>query len=329
MSSNKRDPCKASTKFLGFLAFNGVFSTAIAVSLTLLVGAYHYPKEIGLLVLFPYYTYVLLLSSTSTSDGASWRSFSKNFPPFRYMREYLSLTLVADEELAKADAKKDAQFVFAVFPHGSNADFRVLMDGMLDSVLPGSAERTKTLAASVLFRIPLVREFALWTGCVDARRSVAESLLRRGRSIMVMPGGQAEQIRTVFGREIVYLNQRKGFIKIAIKHPGVQVVPVYAFGASDYYQTSSAYFQARLWLVKNLGISIPLAWGLWGSLVCPHPVPTTIVFGKPLSFTSKEPGHPTNEELDAAHDTFCNALVELFDRNKERLGYGDRKLEIL
>ena len=47
------------------------------------------------------------------------------------------------------------------------------------------------LSASVLFHIPLVRELALWTRCVDARKAVALRALQRRRSLMVIPGGAA------------------------------------------------------------------------------------------------------------------------------------------
>ena len=33
------------------------------------------------------------------------------------------------------------------------------------------------LAASICFRVPLYRDYMLWSGCVDARRSVAQKVI--------------------------------------------------------------------------------------------------------------------------------------------------------
>eukprot|EP00957_Ditylum_brightwellii_P108809 8300098-Ditylum_brightwellii.AAC.1 len=91
------------------------------------------------------------------------------------------------------------------------------MEGILHSILPNIASKTRTLAASILFRLPLVRELSLWTGCIDARRNVAEHALDGGHSLVIIPGGEAEQIRTTHGKEIVYLSKRKGFVKLAMR----------------------------------------------------------------------------------------------------------------
>jgi hypothetical protein len=182
---------------------------------------------------------------------------------------------------------------FAVF-HTFNADYRLLMEGMLYETLPHLAPNIRTLAATVLFRLPLVREFALWTGCIDASRAVASKALRAGRSILVLPGGEAEQIRTVHGKEKLYLNKRKGFIKIALRN-GVPIVPVYVFGASDYYHTWFVGYGLRLWIMKKLGICITLAFGLYGSTVCPIPVETTIVLAT-IGFYRHVAGAPSTRK---------------------------------
>jgi 2-acylglycerol O-acyltransferase 2 len=260
-------------------------------------------------------------------EGSRWRYFSEHFFFFQLMREYFQLNFQLPKALQEAEKAPDAQFMFAVFPHGTASDYRIMMDGMLHKIFPNISEKIRVLAASVLFRIPVAREMATWTGCVDARRSVAENILSRGYSMVVLPGGEAEQIRTVYQKEYIYLKSRKGFIKLAMRK-GVPVVPVYVFGASDYYYTSKTFLAPRLWLQKKLGVCIPLATGLWGSIFVPLPVKTTIVFGEPLNFKMKEKGLPTNDELDLAHGEFCEALRHLFDSHKLELGYGDRELEM-
>jgi 2-acylglycerol O-acyltransferase 2 len=342
MIDTKGSSSSSTPVVLGFLCTCGVMLSAVSLSLSMLVGTFLYPHIIGLGAVLPYYTYTLFLDRKEVKDGAPWPLFSQHFFTSPILRRFLKMKIVASDELLAADAKatKDdensenkskqlpPQFVFGVFPHGSNADYRILMDGMLYDTFPKLAPNIRTLAATVLFRIPLIREFALWTSCIDASRAVADRALTAGRSILVMPGGEAEQIRTVYAREKVYLQRRKGFIKIALRH-GVPVVPVYVFGVSDYYHTSSFCYGLRLWLVKNMGICIPLAFGLYGSMMCPLAVETTIVFGKPLHFTVKEVGAPSDKEVADAHQQFCDALRELFDEHKKSLGYGDRQLEIM
>lgn len=293
---------------LGFLVvfFNGL----------LLVGTFTHPRTIGLAFTLPYLTYTLF-TKVELKRGASWPWFSQNFVIFTTLRRALQLEFV--------DFPKDAtenQYLYACHPHGVYSDYRALIDGMFCD----RGVHQKTLAATVLFRMPFIREVALWTGCIDARRSVAEKTLQRGESLLVLPGGEAEQIRTTYGREIVYLKKRKGFVKLAIRQ-GVPLVPMYVFGVSDYYYTSDLLIGPRMWLQKNLQVCLTVHAGLGGSPFCPLMKRTTVVFGEPLKLEKCD--SPTPEQLDKAHAAFMEAITKLFDKHKDRLGYGDRKLEIV
>jgi len=316
---------------LSYVCFTGMFLITISISVLILVGLFYYPYTVLPFIVIPYYTNALFLSKCELqAAGNRWKYFSESFFIFKMLRNYLQLEFkVCSSKLKEAEKKADAKFIFAVFPHGTACDYRVLMDGMMHTVFPNiGSEKIRTLAASVLFRIPLVREMSLWTGCVDARRSVAEKIVDNGYSMLVLPGGEAEQIRTTYRKERIYLKSRKGFVKLAMRK-GVPVVPTYVFGVNDYYCTSDTLFAPRMWLQKKIGICIPFAWGQWSSIFVPLPVKTTIVFGDPITFKIKEHGSPTNEELNLAHEEFCKALRHLFDSQKASLGYGDRELEIL
>lgn len=312
---------------LFYYVCSSVFLFIIGVNLLLFGGLFYDPYTVGVYFALPYYTYTLVIARSELKEGSRWRRFSEHFFFFKIMRRYFHLNFRLSETLQKAETVPGAQFMFAVFPHGTASDYRIMMDGMLHTVLPNISEKIRVLAATVLFRIPVARELAMWTGCVDARRSVAENILQKGYSMIVLPGGEAEQIRTVYQKEHIYLNSRKGFVKLAMRK-GTPVVPVYVFGASDYYYTSKTFFGPRLWLQRKLGVCIPLAAGLWGSIFVPLPVKTTIVMGEPIDFKMQEKGAPTKDELETAHKEFCTALLRLFDSHKRDLGYGDRELEI-
>ena len=270
-------------------------------------------------------------------DGLPWRNFSeKYYFPGKVMRSYLNLQIAKPPpSFIQAEAQPNAQFILACFPHGCGSEFRILMDGVIQNVMPnivGKQNKLRTLAASILFLIPCIREIALWTGCIDANRKTASNALDKGRSLLILPGGEAEQIGTTYGHERIYLQSRKGFIKLAMRKQ-VPVVPVYVFGSSDLFYTSTVLATPRKWIQKKFGICLPLCFGLGGSL-CPLPKTITIVFGDPLLFPMKDHHNtndegPTEEELTKAHTQFCTALITLFDLHKERVGYGDRTLELL
>lgn len=259
--------------------------------------------------------------------GSPWRRFSEHFPPFHAMRSHLDLGFgPLPKELIEAEKREGAQFIFAAFPHGCGSEFRILIEGMMHNVLPNVHRKLRALAATILFCIPFIREIALWTGCVDASRKVAERNLDRGNSLIVLPGGEAEQLNTEYGREKVYIRSRKGFIKLSMRKR-VPVVPVYVFGSSDLFYTSKFLYRPRYWLMKRLGVCIPLCRGLMGSPVCPLKKKVTVVFGAPLRFEIR--GHsPTDKELDAAHEKFTIELRRLFDEHKATCGNGDREIEI-
>lgn len=323
---------------LAFFVSNGLYLIIIFFNFCLLFGSSFitFSTQIGTraLALLFYASIQVLLPlggfKCHLKDGSPWRSFSEQFfAPGRVLRSYLKLKFGdLPKNFVEAEAKPDAQFILAAFPHGCGSDFRILMEGCIQNIMPNIVKKNnlRTLAASVLFMIPLVREISLWTGCIDANRKTAEKALDRGRSLIIIPGGEAEQLLTTYGKEQVFLKSRKGFIKLAMRKK-VPVVPIYVFGSSDMVYTSSFLYGPRKWLMKTFGVCIPLGFGVLGTF-CPLPKAITIVFGSPLTFEMKG-RDPTDVELNKAHETFCNELKCLFDSHKESLGYGDRELILM
>jgi hypothetical protein len=141
-----------------------------------------------------------------------------------------------DDDAAKLPSNK--QYVIAVHPHGIHctplglfstvgSSFDVQFPGLVGCKLTG-------LAATVMFKIPLVRELFLNMGYVDASRSVASQVLEEGRSLYVCTGGEEESMYTTPGKDTVVLKRRKGFVRLALSY-GADLVPVFGVGNNDLY----------------------------------------------------------------------------------------------
>ena len=210
------------------------------------------------------------------TDGRPWISFM-NFFVISWFRDYAPMSLYIHKTL---HGRPPFQCIVAMHPHGVYADWRLLFDGLIHTHLP-FLHNWRVLAAGVLFKFPFVRDIALWSHCVDAGRATAEHNLRLGRTLMLVPGGEAEQLRTARGRDgPLVLRRRTGFVRLALRH-GVPVIPAYIFGCSDLYRTSAAALRLREWLVAALRVCVPLAWGA-GSPVVPLRAPLRVVLGEPF-----------------------------------------------
>jgi len=281
---------------------------------------------------------LICLYAITLFDGAekdskrkrAWPLFGRRFWLFKFMRGYFPQVLHVPKDFpaSKAPAEKgeSQQYFFAVHPHGCMSEFRMLMDGQFLDQLPGlEGKQVCWLAASILFRLPICRELCLWSGCCDAGRATAEKMLKAGLSVGVIPGGEHEQMLTTYGKEIIYIKKRLGFVKLALRF-GVPLVPCYVFGVSDSYHTSEFLIDLRMALVKSLGIAIPFCWGAFGLPLAPFQTPVNIVMGQPIPV--EKVAEPTNEQVVAAHAQYVEALQKVFDENKARFGYGERSLQL-
>ncbi|KAK6154057.1 hypothetical protein DH2020_013696 [Rehmannia glutinosa] len=110
--------------------------------------------------------------------------------------------------------------------------------------------------------------------------------------------------------EIAYLQKRRGFVRIAME-TGKPLVPVFCFGQHS---------------CPSFGLVIALSrWSQSSPLPFKHPM--HVVVGRPI-VVKKNP-QPTAEEVAEVHAQFLEALQDLFERHKARVGYADLQLRIL
>ena len=306
--------------------WNLVYPLFFGSPLFLLVYAVRLDWRYGAVLTVVYLVVTKLLLRPDLKDGAGWEFFSKHDWGIRALRAYIQLRLHVPDALIAKPASEPV--VLAIHPHGFASDFRIATDALLYAALPGRT--VLCLSASVLFALPFVRQLCLWTRCIDASKPVAARALKKGHSLLVIPGGEAEQMRTRPGVEDVFLAKRFGFVKLAMQQ-GAALVPCYAFGVVDLYDATEKQIATNskgfLWrLSKNYGVAMPRFQGVFGYL--PKRVPNDLVFGEPFSPPCKEKGAPTDAEVAAGHAAYIAALRKLFNDNKDRFGFGDRELVV-
>lgn len=321
------------------------FKSALSLSLTSMIGFVVMPVAIIIsFVLMPwisvplliaYYTRVYFNRTVQIGLGAPWPWLREHYWAMDSLRRFFRFKVHLPEELSNPDKMEDnAQFVLCCHPHGVNSEFRVLLDGLLvgeNRLLP-KVKEWRALAASVLFTLPLVRELVLWSGCIDAGRESANKCLDAGYSLIIVPGGEHEQMLTRYGHESVYLKKRKGFVRLALKHK-TGLIPAYVFGCVDTFRTYTFLSGLRMWLMKNYYVAIPLFAGEYYLPGAAFKVPLNVVFGPPIVMPEMpelaEGEMPDPALVDKVHAQYIVALKKVFDDNKAKFGCADRELEIL
>eukprot|EP01134_Creolimax_fragrantissima_P004439 CFRG4439T1 len=237
----------------------------------------------------------------------------KHFWLWKVVKDRLNLKLIVEEKL-----NPEQQYIIGVHPHG------ILPWGgavNLRSNLTGADERigltsSHMLAASMCFYVPLYRDLLLAGGAIDAARYNAANALSRGHSLMLVPGGATEALYSVPRTNTVYLQNRHGFIKLALE-TGAHLVPVYSFNEVDAYGVISDDHKIVMWAKKKFqkifGISLPLI-----TNIIPRKCEITTVVGKPIKVDKVE--SPTNEQVKATLDVYIKELTRVFDSHREVCG---------
>mmetsp|Transcript_21256 Transcript_21256/g.45422 ORF Transcript_21256/g.45422 Transcript_21256/m.45422 type:complete len:377 (+) Transcript_21256:42-1172(+) len=257
-------------------------------------------------------------------EGADYRSSNSAvakaaFDFWDSAHDYLQMTIVPWDE--SAQLPPDRQYIFACHPHGIHCTPLALFhckDSPFDKRFPGICEnKLSGLAASVLFKLPGVREFFLFCPYIDASRSVAEAALKANRSLFVCTGSGEESLLTRQGEDILVLSKRKGFIRLALAY-GCDIVPVFGVGNSDLFATYSVAIGIRMWLQKRLHISIPIFHGRYLTPL-PYRFPVRVLIGEPLSVPEpKVRGKmPDDAVVEEYLKTYIERLKELHKNHTE------------
>ncbi len=173
------------------------------------------------------------------------------------------------------------------------------------------------------YAIPIWRDFLTSMGAVLGTRENCASLMRRGESIVVFPGGAREVYKTRGQKYKLLWKERYGFARLALEH-GCTVVPFASVGVEDAYDIvvdrndykDTALGRLASWLGVRDDAFPPLALGIGPTLI---PRPVRIYFRiqppiRPAELGSQSRSKAAVEELQRrTHDSIERAIAELRD----------------
>ena len=242
------------------------------------------------------------------------------------------LTVANNNNNNNSSSKNSTSFVFGVHPHGIHCFPLALLaspDTPFDTQFPGLVSGSKAtaasphpltgLAASIMFKIPVVREFFLAFGYIDASRKVADSALASGRSIFVVTGGEEESMysnKTASGgkEDILVLKNRKGFVRLALRH-GAALVPIYGINNNDTFKTYTFAMGLRQWIQKTFKIALPIFHGRYLTPL-PYQVPIKTIVGEPIPTPKPrvEGEKPDEKLVDEYHQKYIAAIKDMHSK---------------
>eukprot|EP00929_Paragymnodinium_shiwhaense_P008179 TRINITY_DN112123_c0_g1_i1.p1 TRINITY_DN112123_c0_g1~~TRINITY_DN112123_c0_g1_i1.p1 ORF type:complete len:410 (+),score=88.58 TRINITY_DN112123_c0_g1_i1:80-1309(+) len=296
----------------------------------------------------------------TSRDDSGFSVAVQKWGVWRWLREWLfpgSRMILAEEwksltkEQVRAWHATEEPVLIPMHPHGILPMGGIIngltwASGGIQAVTPSGAEIEKPASpgkglhqsfftnmqlrcavASGVFLPPFFFEAYRGLGAVECTKPFIVNLLRRGRAVALYPGGATESRFATPGRYVVYVKNRKGFVRVALEER-VHLMPLYTFGDEAIIPQP---WNCPEWFCK-LQDMVKAATGLLAPPLATGPpkrIPLTTLVGVPIDLSDlwvKEVGDKASDEaVDKAHARYMEYLQKMFDANKKFVPGGHEK----
>jgi len=157
------------------------------------------------------------------------------------------------------------------------------------------------------------------------RRDLSKTMKSGESPLLLVPGGFHEATLVCPVHERVFLRNRRGFVKYALRY-GYDLVPCYTIGESDLMANPQGGWGWRFFL-NSLSLPAVLPWGYSFMPLLPfRGVQLVTVVGPPLSMPHIP--NPTDADVAKHHQRYVDALLKLYERAAVGSASSSRPLEI-
>ncbi|NXT64740.1 DGAT2 acyltransferase, partial [Chaetops frenatus] len=164
---------------------------------------------------------------------------------WKHFRDYFPVKLVKTHDLSPSH-----NYIIGSHPHGilcvgAFCNFITGSTGF-EELFPGIRSFLTTLAGN--FRLPVFREYLMSGGLFPVTRRAIGYLLSQkgtGNAVAIVIGGAAESLSCRPGVTTLILKNRKGFVRMALRH-GAFLVPSFSFGENDLFR--QVVFEEGSWM---------------------------------------------------------------------------------
>ncbi|KAG8819773.1 diacylglycerol O-acyltransferase 1 [Serendipita sp. 411] len=241
------------------------------------------------------------------------------------------------------DLPPDRPYLFGYHPHGIIGMWEVLRhvvygadisnrgaiatfgtDGTRFSQhFPGITPHLMTLSAN--FRLPFYRDLLMALGICSVSKRSCNYILGKGagNAICIVIGGAAESLSAHPGTADLTLQNRMGFIKVAMQH-GASLVPVFSFGENDIYEQMPNEKGTTLYSLQKhfqavFGFTLPMFHGRgilnYNFGLMPYRRTIVSVFGRPIDVQKVE--RPSIEEVLKVHAQYIEEVKRIWEKYKD------------
>ncbi|XP_023650591.1 2-acylglycerol O-acyltransferase 2-A [Paramormyrops kingsleyae] len=273
----------------------------------------------------------LYLDRDTPIRGGRRSRWVRSWAMWTYFKDYFPISLIKTVDL---DPKRN--YLFGFHPHGvlvagGFGNFCTEASGFA-TLFPGLTPYL--LLLPFWFRVPFFRDYIMSGGLVSSEKSSASYILSQpegGHVAVVAIGGAPESLDARPGALKLQVLNRKGFVKLALKH-GAQLVPVFSFGENELFDQMENPVGSPLRCLqermqKVMGVALPLfhARGVfqYSFGLLPYRKPIHTVVGRPIQVVQNP--CPSREDIDALHKTYLDELTQLFEENKANYGISEDK----